>query len=138
MFQERQTSFERVGAFGFAPLNLSDENGRPDRFSGGQLTVAAFDAVGVQPVQGRGFREGDDRPGADPVILLGYRLWQERFTGDRNIVGRTIRVNGVKRTVIGVMPEVFAFPSAKSWIPLAVDPLAGPRGEDEVPGGSRD
>jgi len=131
VFQERQTSFEHVGAFGFAPLNLSDENGRPDRFSGGQLTVAAFDAVGVQPIQGRGFREGDDRPGADPVILLGYQLWQERFTGDRGIVGRTVRVNGVKRTVIGVMPEVFAFPIREvAWIPLAIDPLAKPRGED--------
>ena len=74
VFQARQTSFEKIGPFGFAALNLSNETGKPDRFSGGQLSVAAFEAVGVQPILGRGFRDGDDRPGADPVILLGYRL----------------------------------------------------------------
>src|SRR4029079_14535233 len=63
IWQARQTSFEKVGAFGFAPLNLSTEAGRPERFSGGQLTVAAFEALGVQPILGRGFRDGDDRPG---------------------------------------------------------------------------
>src|SRR4051812_38142757 len=79
VFLSRQTTFEKIGAFGFSALNLADENGRPDRFSGGQLTVAAFAALGVQPILGRGFLDGDDRPGADPVILIGARLWQERF-----------------------------------------------------------
>src|SRR5207247_9072907 len=69
VWQERQTSFEKMGAFGFAPLNLSNDQGRPDRFSGGQLTVAAFETLGIQPIRGRGFREGDDRPGAEPVML---------------------------------------------------------------------
>ena len=64
VWQARQTSFEKIGAYGFAPMNLSTEEGRPERFSGGQLTVAAFEALGVQPILGRGFREGDDRPGA--------------------------------------------------------------------------
>src|SRR3954453_3328885 len=50
VFQQRQTSFERIGAFGLTPLNLSNEKGRPDRFSGGQLTVAAFEATGVAPM----------------------------------------------------------------------------------------
>ena len=72
VWQERQTSFEKIGAFGFAPINLATEDGRPERFSGGQLTVAAFEALGVQPILGRGFRDGDDRPGAEPVILLGH------------------------------------------------------------------
>ena len=131
VFQERQTSFEKIGAFGFAPLNLANTDGRPDRISGGDLTVAAFDAVGVQPILGRGFRDGDDRPGADPVILIGYRLWNERYGGAPDVLGKTLRVNGVTRTVIGVMPEVFAFPIREvAWIPLHVDPLAKPRGED--------
>ena len=79
VWQERQTSFEKFGAYGFAPMNLSTEEGRPERFSGGQLTVAAFEALGVQPMLGRGFREGDDRPGAEPVVLLGYDLWRDRY-----------------------------------------------------------
>jgi putative ABC transport system permease protein len=131
VFQDTQTSFDKIGAFGLAPLNLSNVDGRPDRLSGGELTVAAFDALGVQPILGRGFREGDDRPGADPVILLGNQLWRERYASAPDIVGRTLRANGVVRTIIGVMPEKFAFPIREvAWIPLSIDPLAKPRGED--------
>ena len=127
---ERQTSFETIGAFGFAPLNLSTDEGRPERVSGGQLTVAAFETLGVRPILGRGFREGDDRPGAEPVMLLSYELWRDRFGSSPRIVGRTVRANGVFYSVIGVMPEKFAFPIRESaWIPLAVDPVAKPRGQ---------
>lgn len=130
VWQERQTAFENIGAFGFAPMNLSDEEGRPERFPGGQLTVAAFEALGVQPIHGRGFREGDDRPGAEPVILLSHDLWRERYGSSPDIVGKTIRANGVQRLVVGVMPEKFAFPIRESmWTPLAIDPLARPRGQ---------
>ncbi len=130
VWEARQTWFEKFGAYGFAPLNLSTEAGRPERFNAGQLTVAAFDALGVQPIVGRGFRQGDDRPGADPVVLLGHDLWRERYGGAMSIVGRTIRANGANRTVIGVMPEKFGFPIRESlWIPMAVDPLATKRGE---------
>ena len=134
VWQARQTSFEEVGAYGFAPMNLSTEDGRPERFSGGQLTVAAFEALGVQPILGRGFRAGDDRPGAEPVILLGYQLWRDRYGSAPDIVGKTIRANGVFRTVIGVMPENFAFPIREAaWIPLSIDPLAKPRGRAVLP-----
>jgi hypothetical protein len=128
VWSERQTSFEKFGAYGFSPMNLSTEEGRPERFSGGLLTVAAFDALSVQPLHGRGFREGDDRIGAEPVVLLGYDLWRDRYRSDPAIVGKTIRANGSERTVIGVMPEPFAFPIRESlWTPLAIDPVA-PRG----------
>jgi putative ABC transport system permease protein len=130
VWQQRQTAFEKMGAYAFTPMNLSNEEGRPERFSGGQLTVAAFEALGVQPAVGRGFREGDDRAGADPVVLLGHTLWRERYKASPAIVGQTIRVNGVPSTVIGVMPEKFAFPILQSlWTPLSVDPLATPRGQ---------
>ena len=130
VWQARQTSFERIGAYGFAPVNLSNEQGRPERFSSGQLTVAAFEALGVQPLHGRGFREGDDRPGGEPVVLLSHALWQDRFGGSLDIIGKPIRANGVQRTVIGVMPDRFAFPIRESlWTPLSIDPLAQPRGK---------
>jgi predicted permease len=130
VWQSRQTSFDRLGAYGFAPVNLSTEDGRPERFSGGQLTVAAFEALGVQPILGRGFRDGDDRPGADPVMIVGYELWRDRYGSAPDIVGRTIRANGVPRTVIGVMPDRFAFPIREAvWVPLSIDPLARPRGQ---------
>ncbi len=68
-------------------MNLSTEEGRPERFSGGLLTVDAFDALGVQPLLGRGFRQGDDRIGAEPVVLLGHELWRDRYGSSREIVG---------------------------------------------------
>lgn len=130
VWQERQTMFERIGAYGFAPINLSTEEGRPERFSGGQLTVAAFDVLGVEPVLGRGFREGDDAKGADPVVLLGYELWRDRYGSGSDVVGRTIRANGVPRTVIGVMPPRFMFPIREAlWVPLTIDPFAAPGGQ---------
>ena len=130
IWQSRQTSFEKFGAYGFAPMNLSTEEGRPERFSAGQLTVAAFEALGVQPIMGRGFRDGDDRPGGDAIVLLSHDLWRDRYGRSSDIVGRTIRANGVPRTVIGVMPEKFGFPIREMlWIPLSIDPLAKPRGD---------
>jgi predicted permease len=130
VFQERQTSFEHLGAFGVAPLNVAAEGERPERLRGGRLSVGAYRALGVQPMLGRGFREGDDRPGATPVILLGYEVWRDRYQGSSHVVGTAIRVNGTMHTVIGVMPESFAFPFREvAWLPLTVDPLATRRGD---------
>src|SRR3954471_2972900 len=131
IWKARQTSFERFGEYWIAPMNLSAEEGRPERFSGGLLTVGAFEALGVRPILGRGFQEGDDRVGAEPVVLLGYNLWRERFGAAPGIVGATIRASGVQRTVIGVMPEKFAFPIREAlWAPLAIEPNAKKRGEE--------
>src|SRR5918999_3928099 len=58
----RETSFEAIGAYAAGPFNLSLEEGRPERLAGGQLTLGAYRALGVQPLLGRGFREGDDQP----------------------------------------------------------------------------
>ena len=133
VWQARQTSFDELGAYTFSPINLSTEEGRPERFRSAQLTVAAFRALGVEPALGRGFREGDDRPGAEPVVLLGDTLWRERYGSSPAIVGTAIRANGVMRTVIGVMPPKFAFPILESlWTPLPIDPVARPRGQGPV------
>lgn len=131
IWKARQTSFEKFGEYWFSPMNLSTEEGRPERFSGGLLTVAAFEALGVEPILGRGFREGDDQAGAEAVVLLGFNLWRDRFGGSPDIVGKTIRASGVQRTVIGVMPERFAFPLREAlWAPLVLEPNAKKRGEE--------
>lgn len=126
----RQTSFEAIGPYGSGPYNLSLEAGRPERFQGGQLSLEAFKALGVQPLLGRGFQAGDDLPGAGNVVLLGHDLWRDRYGSAPDIVGRAIRANGTQLSVIGVMPPKFAFPIRESlWIPLRVDPLATARGQ---------
>jgi len=130
VWRERQTSFERLGPFAFAPVNLSTEEGRPERWSGALLSVDAFEIIGVQPVLGRGFRAADAQPGAEPVMLLGDEVWRQRYASSPSVIGRTIRANGVQRTVIGVMPERFAFPIRESiWLPLVLDAVPAPRGK---------
>jgi putative ABC transport system permease protein len=130
ILEARQTSFEVIGAYASTPFNLSLEAGRPERFQGGQLSLAAFRALGVQPVLGRGFQAGDDQPGAANVVLLGDDLWRERYGGAADVVGKTIRANGTQLTVIGVMPPKFGFPILEAlWVPLRVDPLATVRGQ---------
>jgi predicted permease len=130
LMQARLTAFDSLGAFAPTPINLATEDGRPERFAGAMMTIGAFDSLGVTPIKGRGFRAGDDRPGAEPVVLLGYDAWRDRFGSDDAIVGKTIRANGVQRVIVGVMPQTFAFPIRESvWIPLTIDPLATPRGQ---------
>jgi len=121
LWQSRQTAFEKFGAYGFGPVTLSNDDGRPERFSGGYLSVGAFESIGVQPVIGRGFQQGDDAPGAEPVMIVGHRVWRERFARSPSVIGQSIRANGVFRTVIGVMPEHFGFPIQQEiWMPLII------------------
>ena len=130
VWEARQTSFEEFGAYGFAAMNLATEGGRPERYRGAVMTVGAFEALGVEPLLGRGFRAGDDKAGAEPVLLIGSDVWRDRFGSSASIVGTAIRVDGVFRSIVGVMPETFAFPIREQmWTPLVLDPLAKPRGQ---------
>ncbi len=78
-----------------------------------------FAVLRVEPALGRGFLAEEDRPGADPVVILSHGLWQRRFGADPEVVGKTIAINGSSSTVIGVMPPEFEFPSedVELWAP---------------------
>jgi putative ABC transport system permease protein len=78
--------------------------------------------IGQRPALGRDFRADDDRAGAAPVVILGDAIWRGRYGADPNVIGRTVRVNGLASTVVGVMPPSFGFPSSSGlWQPLAFD-----------------
>src|SRR6201993_3180353 len=81
---------------------------RAERASGAIVSANYFDALGVRPILGRGFRseEGEGR-NAHPVTVIGYKTWKDRYDGDPNIIGRTQMLNGVQHTIIGVAPERF-------------------------------
>src|SRR6266480_829161 len=81
---------------------------RAERASGGIVSANYFDALGVKPILGRGFRpeEGTGR-NAHSVAVIGYRTWKDRYGGDPNIIGRMQYLNGVQHTIIGVAPEKF-------------------------------
>ena len=124
--REAQTRFEQLAGWYEGTINLSD-GARPERYSGAFVTANLFDALGDRPLLGRALRAGDDRPGAAPVVVLGYTVWQNRFNGDRGIIGQRIRVNGRVAEVVGVMPRGFAFPRIEDvWMPVELDPAAGP------------
>ena len=130
-WRAQQQSFSGMGAFYTGTINVSD-NDRPERYDGGFVSAGAFDVLGVRPVIGRGFTAEDDRPGADAVMLLGHATWRDRFGADPGIVGRVVRANGKPATIIGVMPEGFAFPNNEQlWVPLARDAASVQRGEGQ-------
>ena len=116
-----QTSFESLAGFYNGTVNVSGDH-RPERYDGAFVSANLFEVLGVQPLLGRGFRAGDDAPGAQRVVVLGHAIWTNRFGGDASIIGRTIRTNGKDATVVGVMPPNFAFPYREDlWVPLDLD-----------------
>ena len=126
-WKEQARSFEAVGAsFGF-PSNLgTSADGAPaERVQGMRFTASMWDVVDVQPMIGRVFTPDEDRNASPaPVAILSYNFWQRRFGSDRQIVGKTIRLDGVETDVIGVMPEGFDFMSADTdiWTPAGFTP----------------
>jgi putative ABC transport system permease protein len=109
-----------------APYNAVGFNltgsGEPQRIIAGALPAEAFDALGVKPILGRLFTAENETTGSDGVVVLSYGLWQADYSGDPAVIGKQIELNGRKRTVVGVMPKSFAFPSEQSrlWVPLVI------------------
>ena len=112
-------SIAELGAFRESINNLADSTGDVAPASLAAITASGFRVARVAPLLGRAFDEADERVGAPLVIILGHGIWQQRFAGDTNIVGRTVRVGGEPHTVIGVMPEGFSYPIRHNlWTPL--------------------
>ena len=121
-----------VGAYRTVQRNLVVEGGRLEPVTAAEITASAFALARVPPLLGRPLVEADERPGAPPVVVLGYTLWQRYFGGRHDIVGEPIRIGRDEMTVVGVMPEPFGWPvNHRLWTPLTVspagyEPLAGP------------
>ncbi len=98
--------------------------GDPVRLRGIRTTPSLDDVLRVRPLVGRWLASSDAAPGAPAVVVLSHGLWRDRFGGDPAVVGRSIRVDGTPRVVVGVMPASFAFPDARArfWVPQAVPP----------------
>ena len=129
--REAQQSFEQLAAFYMGTVNLSGGE-LPERYEGAFMTPSGFDVLQAEAYLGRTLAPDDARPGAPPVVVLGYDVWLNRYNGDPAVLGRTIRVNGVPSTVVGVMPEGFAFPVQQElWVPLIIDLSKIERGEGQ-------
>jgi putative ABC transport system permease protein len=100
---------------------MSTDGNEPERLIGAAVSADYFDVLGVKPELGRTFTREEDAPGAAPVVLISHSLWQRRYAGDKNIIGREINLGG-KTTVIGVMPAGFEYPisddAQEYWEPI--------------------
>ena len=112
-------SIKDLAAYRFLSINVSDKSGLPERYSCVQMSLSGFTVIGRKPALGRSFIEDDMRPDATPAILVGHRIWQNRYGKDPQLLGRTIRVNDVPRVVVGIMPSGMQFPEDTDfWIPF--------------------
>ena len=119
-----------LGAFRQVLRNLVAPDGQVEPVRIAEMTAAGFRVARVPPQLGRYFDEEDEREGAPPVVVIGYDVWQNRFAGDPDIVGRTLQLGRSSHTVVAVMPEGFGFPIAhRFWTPLRVDPSDFDRGQ---------
>ena len=116
--------FQQMAAFQFNGVNLTGM-GDPERLQGLNVSADIFPLTGAQPLIGRAFTNSDDKAGAAPVTVLAYNFWQQRFHGDRQVLGRAIALDGVPHTIIGVMPPGFRFPPTNPlgqiYLPIGVD-----------------
>lgn len=124
-------SITDLGAYRDASVNLVATVSSAQPAVAAEITASAFRIAPARPVLGRVLYESDERAGAAPVVLLGYEIWTRRFEGDPQIVGRSVQLGSSFATVVGVMPEGYAFPvSHELWLPLrtdvaGVEPLGG-------------
>src|SRR5262249_32885783 len=105
-----------------AAANLTID-GPPEQVYGSRITANFFNVLGVQPVLGRMFTEEEDLT-ATPVIVISYGLWQRRYNGDPSVAGKPILMDGTKFTILGVMPQNFAYHGRRRdyWQPMSFTP----------------
>ena len=116
-FAAQSNSFEHIGAYAFWSVNVSGLD-VPERVQGMLVTSGFFPALGVQPKIGRLFLSSEQTTGQDHEVILSYGYWQTHFASDSQILGKSLTLNGVARTVVGVMPANFNFPpGAQLWSP---------------------
>src|SRR2546423_2925405 len=121
-WKDQTRAFEQLGAIGFTSFNLSGR-GDPEQFVGSTISPSVLPILGLRPVLGRPFQEGEDKPGAQPVVLISEALWKRRFGADPALVGSSLTLNGVDHTVVGIAPPAMGIlTTGDVWVPLTIDP----------------
>jgi putative ABC transport system permease protein len=120
-WRDQNSAYAQLAAFTPSAFSLTGA-GEPERLQGAQATANFFDVMGVKPVAGRVFDVSNEKPGNDTVVVLSYGLWQRKFGGAADALGRPMVLNGRPHEVIGVMPADLRVPeNAELWKPLAPD-----------------
>jgi putative ABC transport system permease protein len=130
-YRDRARTFESLAAFETGEFSLTGGT-EPESVPGAIVTSDYFSTLGREPLHGRTFTAQEDTPGNNHVVLLSYGLWQRRFGGKTNVIGRSITVDNEPATVVGIMPPDFDFPDpaeranssghVQLWVPKGLDP----------------
>ena len=115
------TVFENAAAFSGASLTLTGD-GEPERLRGVAATRDLLPVLGITPLYGRNFEPQEGREGVEPVVIVTHELWQNRFGGDRSLLGRVLQLNGRSRRVVGILPPGVTLYRAQAFIPHFINP----------------
>ena len=121
-YREEHRFFEEIGFWTGEQVSVTGR-GNPERVTALRVTAAILPILRIQPVVGRRFTREDDNAGAPHTIMLGHAYWQSRFAADPSVRGSTLRVDGIPREIIGVLPPGFRLSSQEVsvYLPLALD-----------------
>jgi putative ABC transport system permease protein len=130
-YSVRQHTLSSIAAYYSGTMNVSGV-GQAERYTGAWATASMFDIAKTQPLLGRILRPDDNVPNGPKVALISYGVWKTRFGGEQSVLNHVMRVNGQPFTIVGVLPDKYAFPdNADIWLPLQQDPLVMKRGEGQ-------
>jgi putative ABC transport system permease protein len=130
LYEREQKSVSAIGAFQNEDRDISGGVGEPERITAARVSASIFPMLSVQPLMGRTYTRAEDESRAN-VAVLSYGLWQRRYAANPNIIGRTIDLDRIPYTILGVMPKTFVFPlrgpeynntPAEVWVPMAFTP----------------
>jgi predicted permease len=126
----QQQSFDLLaGYINGSTVNITID-GNPKRYTGAYVTSDFLRILGVGPIIGRNLTAADNRPGAEKVAIISHELWQRDFGGSREVVGKSVRINGKPATIVGVMAPGFSFPvNEQLWLPLYSEFSPRPRND---------
>ena len=128
-WRDQMTSVVEISAFRELSATMRAGDFVPETVRIAAMSASGFHVARVPPVLGRVFTPDDERQAAAPVVVIGYTVWQSRFEQSRSVLGQQVRFGNVQYTIVGVMPEGFAFPvNHQYWIPLRANPSTIPRG----------
>ena len=135
-WRDQSQSFYAMGAADYWSPNLTGIDS-PEHIPGLKVTQSLFPMLGIEPLMGRLFVDGEDKEGADREVILSYKLWQRRFSSDRAVLGKTIVLDGNAYVIVGVMPQEFQFApfwatKAELWVPDAFGARIHSRGGNSL------
>jgi putative ABC transport system permease protein len=121
-WKEQNQVFEQLAVIRLATYNLT-QAGETERVTGARVSSNFYSLLRIKPILGRAFLEAEGKPGAEPVALISHGLWQRRYGSDPQLVGKTLQVDGIPYTIIGVLPPGVSYPSADTDLVTPFIPL---------------